>query len=90
MNGSNDNTAALRTGLRRVFPSWEFRHLRVWAAARLGASAVLAVCGLLTLFFGGSGGVTYGWAAFFLGLGALAFAVGYWQLTIARSASTQT
>jgi hypothetical protein len=33
---------------------------------------------------------TYGWAALFLVLAALAFAGGYWELTIARSASPRT
>ena len=90
MNAPNDNTTALRTGLRRVFPPWEYRHLRAWAAARIGGSVVLAACGALTLSRGGPDGTTYGWAAAFLGLGALAFAGGYWELTIARSASART
>jgi hypothetical protein len=32
----------------------------------------------------------YGWAAFFLVVAALNFAWGYWDLTIARSASPRT
>jgi hypothetical protein len=86
MNAHNDNTAALRTGLRRVFPPWEYRNLRAWAAARIGGSVVCAACAVLTLSFGGNDGTTYGWAALFLGGGVLAFAAGYWELTIARSA----
>jgi hypothetical protein len=90
MNASNDNTAALRTGLRRVFPPWEYRHLRAWAAARIGGGVVAAACGVLTLSFGGSDATTYGWAALFLVGAALAFAGGYWELTIARSASARS
>jgi hypothetical protein len=86
----NDNNIALRTGLRRVFPPWEFRHLRAWAAARLGGSVVAATCGVLVLAFGGKDGTTYAWAALFLGGGALAFAGGYWELAIARSAPPRT
>jgi hypothetical protein len=90
MNAYNDNTTALRTGLRRVFPPWEFRHLRAWAAARFGGSAIAATCGVLVLAFGGNDATTYGWAALFLGVAALAFAAGYWELTIARSAPPRT
>jgi hypothetical protein len=32
----------------------------------------------------------YGWAAFFLVVGALNLAGGYWYITIARSESAQT
>jgi len=87
MYGQNDNTTPLRTGMRRLIPPWEFRHLRVWAGARMAGGIVAGACGLLTLSFGGADPKTYGWAAFFLGIGALAFAAGYWELTIARSAS---
>jgi hypothetical protein len=86
----NDNTASLRIGVRRIFPPWEFRHLRAWAAARIGAGIVLTVCGVLTLSFGGKDRETYGWTAFWLVLAALTFAAAYWELTIARSASPRT
>jgi hypothetical protein len=36
MNANSDNTTPSRTGMRRVFPPWEYRHLRAWAAARIG------------------------------------------------------
>jgi hypothetical protein len=90
VNASDDTTTALRSGLRRVFPPWEYRHLRAWAAARIGGGAVAAICGVLTLSFGGSDGTTYGWAALFLAGAALAFAAGFWELTIARSAPART
>ena len=90
MNAQDDNSAPARTGMRRIFPPWEYRHLRAWAAARIAGGIVCTVCGVLTLSFGGSDGATYGWAAVFLGGAALAFAGGYWELTIARSVSPRT
>jgi hypothetical protein len=56
----------------------------------MAGGIVLAVCGVLTLSFGGSGGKTYGWAAFFLVLAALNLSGGTWYITIARSASART
>jgi hypothetical protein len=41
--------------------------------------------GLICLSYG-----VYGWAAFFLVLGALNLAGGYWFLSIARSATART
>jgi hypothetical protein len=85
MNAPDDNTTPSRTGMRRVFPSWEFRHLRVWAGARMAGGIVLVGLGALMLAYR-----SYGWAAFWLVLAALAFAGGYWELTIARSAPART
>lgn len=90
MDAQHDNTIPPRTGMRRLIPPWEYRHLRAFASARIAAGIVLAVCGLLTLVFGGADGKTYGWAALFLGAAVLACAAGYWELTIARSASPRT
>lgn len=81
-----ETTAFWHSGLQRWLPPWERRHLHAWAGARIGGGIVLAVCGVLTLAFGGSEGKTYGFAALFLGLAALAFAAGYWEWTLARSA----
>ena len=82
-----ENTAFWHSGMKRLIPPWERRHLPAWAGARIGGGIVLAVCGVLTLAFGGSDGTTYGFAALFLVLAALAFAGGYWELAIARSAA---
>ena len=90
MDAQHDNAIPLRAGMRRLIPPWEYRHLRAFASARIAAGIVLAVCGVLTLVFGGADGKTYGWAALFLGAAALACAAGYWELTIARSASPRT
>jgi len=46
--------------------------------------AVAATAGVVCLSYG-----VYGWAAFFLVLGALNLG-GYWYLTVARSASART
>lgn len=95
MNAPSDNPAFARLrrwwlspprpGLQRLISPWEYRHLRVFGAMRLAGGAVAAVCGLLTLSFGGSDGKTYGWAAFFLILAALNLMGGYWYSTIARA-----
>jgi hypothetical protein len=90
MGAEHDNTIPLRAGMRRLIPPWEYCHLRAFASARIAAGIVLAVCGVLTLVFGGADGKTYGWAALFLGAAALACAAGYWELSIARSASPST
>jgi hypothetical protein len=90
MYGQNGNTAPLRTGLRRIIPPWEFRHLRAWAGARMAGGIVLTGLAVITLGFGGNDGRTYGWAAAFLALAVLVFAAGYWELTIARSAAPRT
>ena len=86
----NDNPAPARTGLRRLIPSWEFSHLRAWGSVRIAGGVVLAVCGVLTLTFGGNDGKTYGWTAFWLVLAALGFAAGSWELSIARSGFPRT
>lgn len=75
-------TSVSRVGMRRVVPAWEFRHLRVWAGARIGGGAVLTVCGVLTLSFGGHNAKTFGWAAAFLTGAALSFAAGCREWTI--------
>ena len=72
-----ETTEFWHSGLKRLIPPWDRRHLRAWAGARFGGAIVLAVCGVLTLALGGSDGKTYGFAALFLGLAALAFAGGY-------------
>ena len=90
MEAQHDNAIPLRAGMRRFIPRWEYRHLRAVASARIAAGIVLAVCSALTLAFGGAVGKTYGWAALFIGAAVLAGAAGYWELTIARSASPRT
>ena len=53
MNAPNDNTAPqglrgwpaspARSGLRRIIPSWEYRHLRFWVGFRIGGGIVEAL-----------------------------------------------
>ena len=95
MNGPNDNTAATglrgwwasppRHGIQRTIVPWEYRHLRFSGITRMAAGSALAVGGVLFLSYG-----AYGWAALFLGLGALNLGGGYWYTIIARSASART
>ena len=74
-----------RTGMRRIIPRFEYRHLRGFGVARIAGGSVQAAAGLICLAYG-----VYGWAAFFLVLAALNLAGGYWYLTVARSASART
>jgi hypothetical protein len=82
MNAPNDNTTPPRTGMRRLIPRFEFRHLRGFGVTRIAGGSVQAAAGLVCLSYG-----VYGWAAFFLVLAALNLTGGCWYLTIARSAS---
>ena len=85
MNAPNDNTTPPRTGMRRLIPRFEFRHLRGFGVTRIAGAGVQAPAGLVCLSYG-----VYGWAAFFLVLAALNLAGGCWYLTIARSAPART
>jgi hypothetical protein len=95
MHAPNDNAAPNglrgwwasppRSGMRRLIVPWEYRHLRVSGSARIAGGSVAAAAGVVCLSYG-----VYGWAAFFLVLGALNLGGGYWYITIARSASAQT
>jgi len=95
MNGPNDSTAPKglrgwwltppRPGLQRMIHPWEYRHLRGFGVTRIAGGSVAAAAGLICLSYG-----VYGWAAFFLVLGALNLAGGSWFLTIARSAPART
>ncbi len=90
MNAQIHGASALRVGVRRVIPRWEFHHLRALGYARVGGGLVLTTCSLLTISFGGRDAKTYGWAVAFLVLAALSFAGGLWELTIARSAASRS
>ncbi len=90
MNLQSDHATSGRVGIRRVIPRWEFRHLRIWASLRIGGSAVLVGCSLLTLGFGGNDAKTYAWALLFLAAALLSLAAGYWELTIAHSTTPRS
>ena len=94
MHAPNDNTVAKvrgwwlsppRSGMQRLISPWEYRHLRGFGVTRVGSGIVQAAAGVICLAYG-----VYGWATFFLGLGALNLAGGSWYLTIARSAPART
>ena len=95
MNASHDNTLFARLrgwwlspalpGLHRLINPWEYRHLRAFGVMRLAGGSVAAGAGVVCLAYG-----VYGWAAFFLVLGALNLAGGSWYITVARSAAPRT
>ncbi len=95
MNAFNDNTSARglrgwwasppRTGLQRLIAPYEYRHLRFFGSARIAGGAVAAAAGIICLGYD-----AYGWAAFFLVLGALNLAGGSWFLNVDRSTSART
>lgn len=68
--------------MERLIAPWEYRHLRGFGVTRVAGGSVAAGAGIVCLSYR-----AYGWAAFFLALGALNAAGGYWYLTIARSSS---
>ncbi|HJY71642.1 MAG TPA: hypothetical protein VJ347_07665 [Streptosporangiaceae bacterium] len=95
MYAPNDNTAAKRLrrwwltpprpGLQRLINPIEYRHLRGFGVTRVVGGCVAAAAGVICLAYG-----AYAWAAFFLVIGALNLAGGYWYLTIDRSAPART
>ena len=95
MNASNDNTAPRglrewwlsppRRGLRRLINPWEYRHLQFSGVARIVGGCAGAAAGVICLSYG-----AYGWAAFFLAIGALNLAGGSWYLSIDRSAPARS
>jgi hypothetical protein len=86
MNAADGDTGPSRTGMRRIIPRFEFRHLHGMARVRIGVGAVLAGLAVITLAGGSFTAKAFAWAAFFLVLAALQFLVGYWYLAIIRTA----
>ncbi len=90
MNAPSNDTAAERLrrwwftpprpGLQRLINPWEYRHLRAFGVTRIAGGGTATGAGVVCLAYG-----AYGWAAFFLAIGALNFAGGYWFITIDRS-----
>jgi hypothetical protein len=71
-----------RPGMQRLINPWEYRHLRVFGVIHVAGGSVAAGAGLICLSYR-----VYGWAAFFLAIGAANLAGGAWYLTIDRDAS---
>ena len=85
----NDNALPPRTGMRRIIPRFEFRHLRAMARVRITVGTVLVGLGVITLVGGSFKPVAIAVAAFFLILAMLNLAGGCWYLAIVRSASAR-
>jgi len=71
--------------MHRLINPWEYRHLRACGVTRIAGGSVAAAAAVVCLSYG-----VYEWAGFFLVLGALNLAGGYWYITIARSESART
>jgi uncharacterized membrane protein YccC len=71
--------------MRRLLAPFEYRHVRAFGVTRIVGGVVAVAAGVVCLSY-----AIYGWATFFLVVGALNLACGYWELTIARSATTRT
>ena len=71
--------------MQRLVAPWEYRHLRVFGVTRITGGTLAVAAGVVCLSYG-----VYGWAAFFLAVGALNLLGGYWYLSIGRSASART
>lgn len=90
MNAADDNAARrglrgwwaspARSGMQRLIFPWEYRHLRAFGVTRVSGGVVAAAAGIVCLSY-----AAHGWAAFFLVVGVLNLAGGYWEITIARS-----
>jgi hypothetical protein len=74
-----------RPGIYRLVPPWVYRHPGFYGGGHVIGGSVAAAAGLICLSYG-----VYGWAAFFLAVGALNLAGGSWYLSIARSASARS
>ena len=61
-----------------------YRHIGFFGGARIVGGTVATAAGIICLAYG-----VWGWAAFFLVIGALNFAGGSWYLSIARSRSAR-
>jgi|SRR5438105_432249 len=95
VNAPNDSTAPKglrgwwasppRSGMQRLINPWAYRHLSLFGVTQVAGGIVAAGIGAFILSYS-----AYGWAAFFLVIGVLNLAGGYWFLTIARSASPRT
>ena len=102
MNAQNDNTTPSstttwwrwgtppRSGMQRIIPPWEYRHLRGWAGVRITAGIVLAGLGAVTLIGGSFSPKAAGWAMLFLAAAAASIFFAAWERAIARSASART
>jgi hypothetical protein len=68
--------------MRRLINPWEYRHLHGFGVLRIAAGLVASAAAVVCLTY-----AAYGWAAFFLVVGVLNLAVGYWFLAVDRRSS---
>lgn len=91
-----DNTTPTRSGIRRLITPWEYRHLRVVASVRLAGGGFSVGVGSVLLSLGRKAETDqerrkcYGWAAVFLGQGALNLFGGCLDMIVDRSARPRT
>jgi O-antigen/teichoic acid export membrane protein len=95
MNAPNENSATKRlrewwlspprSGMQRLVAPYEYRHLRAFGVTRVTGGGLAAAAGVVCLSH-----EAYAWAAFFLVIGALNLAGGYWYLTITHSKNQTT
>ncbi|MFZ1997432.1 MAG: hypothetical protein WAU75_25165 [Solirubrobacteraceae bacterium] len=71
--------------MQRLIAPWEYRHLRIFGVVHIAGGSLATAAGAICLAY-----KAHGWAAFFLVLGALHLADGYWYLTIDGAASART
>ena len=71
-----------RPGTQRLINPWEYRHLRFYGVTRIAGGSAASAAGVICLSYR-----VYGWAAFFLAIGAANVAGGYWYLSIDRAAT---
>ena len=83
MHASDDNSALSRSGWRRLIRPWEYRHLRPFGFVRIAGGCLGVGAATICLSYD-----AYGWAAFFLVIGALNLAGGAWYVSIANSRPT--
>ena len=74
-----------RPGAQRLINPWAYRHLRAFGRMHIAGGLLAATAGVVCLAY-----AAYGWAAFFLVVGALNFAAGSWYIGIARSAAPRS
>jgi hypothetical protein len=74
--------------MQRLIAPWEYRHLRAWAGVRIGSGIVAAGLGVVVVSEAGNAWAIFG--AYLLAVAVGSFALAYWELTIARSASART
>ena len=67
--------------MQRLINPWAYCHLRAFGVTRIAGGFVAVSAGVVCLSY-----AAHGWAAFFLVVGVLNLAGGYWYITIARCA----